>query len=205
MVTKKGNRKCFSPQGLELWSPGSNSQHATNELCWLHFYAILNEKLPVQQFFHVLKYNVIMIKHCLAGTEKMYIKCWFVKSDVTFLQVSKLDSELSEGKRLVDEAVSREKELSSHVWICTSTHSISKVQLSLEKGTPLYREVFKNWIVACFWFGFSSYHSKLEHLLIPHVFTIWKPATQRAWLKYIGGSNTKQVFHFSVQNQVDTD
>ncbi len=42
-------------------------------------------------------------------------------------QVAKLDDELSEGRRLVDEAAAREKELSSHVWICTSTHSISKV------------------------------------------------------------------------------
>ena len=41
--------------------------------------------------------------------------------------VAKLDSELQAGKRLVEEAAEAEQSLSSHVWICTSTHASSKV------------------------------------------------------------------------------
>ena len=41
--------------------------------------------------------------------------------------VAKLDSELQSGKRLVEEAAEAEQSLSSHVWICTSTHASSKV------------------------------------------------------------------------------
>ena len=45
--------------------------------------------------------------------------------------VAKLDSELQSGKRLVEEAVEAEQNLSSHVWICTSTHASSKVRLRI--------------------------------------------------------------------------
>ena len=50
--------------------------------------------------------------------------------------VAKLDSELQAGKRLVEEAAEAEQSLSSHVWICTSTHASSKVRrgfVSLER------------------------------------------------------------------------
>ena len=38
-----------------------------------------------------------------------------------------LDSELKSGTRNVEEAVQEQQNLSSLVWICTSTHAISKV------------------------------------------------------------------------------
>ena len=41
--------------------------------------------------------------------------------------VAQLDQELEEAKRLVKEASEADQMLSSHVWICTSTHAISKV------------------------------------------------------------------------------
>ena len=42
-------------------------------------------------------------------------------------EVKKLDQELAEAKRVEEEARETEYQLSSHVWICTSTHAISKV------------------------------------------------------------------------------
>ena len=41
--------------------------------------------------------------------------------------LEKLDSELTSGSRNVEEAVKEQQNLSSLVWICTSTHAISKV------------------------------------------------------------------------------
>merc|ERR1719412_3135328 len=50
--------------------------------------------------------------------------------------VAKLDEELTEGKRLVEEAErEEEQEKSSHVWICTSTHAISKVTV-IDANSP---------------------------------------------------------------------
>lgn len=46
--------------------------------------------------------------------------------------VSKLDRELTESRRLAEEAAEADQNLSSHVWICTSTHAISKA--SCEEG-----------------------------------------------------------------------
>ena len=42
-------------------------------------------------------------------------------------EISKLDAEIKEGESLTQEAASADQQLSSLVWICTSTHSISKV------------------------------------------------------------------------------
>ena len=50
--------------------------------------------------------------------------------------IEKLDKELSEGKRLVKQAeLEEEKERSSRVWICTSTHAISKVTV-IDANSP---------------------------------------------------------------------
>ena len=42
-------------------------------------------------------------------------------------ELEALDSELKSGTRNVEEAVQEQQNLSSLVWICTSTHAISKV------------------------------------------------------------------------------
>lgn len=42
-------------------------------------------------------------------------------------EISRLDAELKEGASLGQEAAEADQQLSSLVWICTSTHSISKV------------------------------------------------------------------------------
>jgi len=42
-------------------------------------------------------------------------------------EISKLDAEIKEGESLAQEAAEADQQLSSLVWICTSTHSISKV------------------------------------------------------------------------------
>merc|ERR1712126_23093 len=42
-------------------------------------------------------------------------------------EISKLDAELKEGASIGKEALESDQHLSSLVWICTSTHSISKV------------------------------------------------------------------------------
>ena len=42
-------------------------------------------------------------------------------------EISKLDAELKESASLGQEALEADQQLSSLVWICTSTHSISKV------------------------------------------------------------------------------
>jgi len=42
-------------------------------------------------------------------------------------EISKLDAELKEGQNITQESEKAEQQLSSLVWICTSTHSISKV------------------------------------------------------------------------------
>lgn len=42
-------------------------------------------------------------------------------------ELSELDNELTEAKKVVEEAVEADRQLSSNVWICTSTHAISKV------------------------------------------------------------------------------
>ena len=42
-------------------------------------------------------------------------------------EISKLDAEIKEGESLTAEAAAADQQLSSLVWICTSTHSISKV------------------------------------------------------------------------------
>jgi hypothetical protein len=49
--------------------------------------------------------------------------------------VANLDSELESGKRLVEEAADAEQLLSSHVWICTSTHASSKVTV-IDANSP---------------------------------------------------------------------
>ena len=53
--------------------------------------------------------------------------------------VDKLDAELSEAQQVVDDAVEAEKQLSSHVWICTSTHAISKV--NKRTGRYMYTDI----------------------------------------------------------------
>ena len=50
-------------------------------------------------------------------------------------EVEKLDAELNEAKQTVNEAVEADKQLSSHVWICTSTHAISKVTV-IDANSP---------------------------------------------------------------------
>ena len=42
-------------------------------------------------------------------------------------EISRLDAEIKAGESLTAEAASADQQLSSLVWICTSTHSISKV------------------------------------------------------------------------------
>ena len=42
-------------------------------------------------------------------------------------EISRLDAEIREGEAVTAEAASADQQLSSLVWICTSTHSISKV------------------------------------------------------------------------------
>ena len=42
-------------------------------------------------------------------------------------EISRLDAEIKEGESVRAEAAAAEQQLSSLVWICTSTHSISKV------------------------------------------------------------------------------
>jgi len=42
-------------------------------------------------------------------------------------EISRLDAEIKEGESLAQEAAEADQQLSSLVWICTSTHSISKV------------------------------------------------------------------------------
>jgi len=42
-------------------------------------------------------------------------------------EISRLDAEIKEGKSITQEAAAADQQLSSLVWICTSTHSISKV------------------------------------------------------------------------------
>eukprot|EP00095_Tigriopus_kingsejongensis_P005190 maker-scaffold321_size207582-snap-gene-1.30 protein:Tk05190 transcript:maker-scaffold321_size207582-snap-gene-1.30-mRNA-1 annotation:"c-jun-amino-terminal kinase-interacting protein 3" len=50
-------------------------------------------------------------------------------------EVEKLDDELNEGKQLVEAAFEADQQLSSHVWICTSTHAISKVTV-IDANSP---------------------------------------------------------------------
>ena len=50
-------------------------------------------------------------------------------------EVSALDSELKSGHRNVDEARKTELKLSSLLWICTSTHAISKVTV-IDANSP---------------------------------------------------------------------
>ena len=42
-------------------------------------------------------------------------------------EISRLDAEIKEGEAVTAEAAAADQQLSSLVWICTSTHSISKV------------------------------------------------------------------------------
>ena len=42
--------------------------------------------------------------------------------------VDQLDQELEAARKAVEEATEADRQLSSHVWICTSTHAISKVE-----------------------------------------------------------------------------
>ena len=42
-------------------------------------------------------------------------------------EISKLDAEIKESETIMQEAAEAEQLLSSLVWICTSTHSVSKV------------------------------------------------------------------------------
>ena len=46
-------------------------------------------------------------------------------------EISKLDAEIREGEAVTAEAAAADQQLSSLVWICTSTHSISKVTFFL--------------------------------------------------------------------------
>ena len=50
-------------------------------------------------------------------------------------EVAALDSELQSGSRNVEEAEKEQQNLSSLVWICTSTHSISKVTV-IDANSP---------------------------------------------------------------------
>ena len=50
-------------------------------------------------------------------------------------EISALDSELKSGSRNVKEAEKDQQNLSSLVWICTSTHSISKVTV-IDANSP---------------------------------------------------------------------
>ncbi|TRY73155.1 hypothetical protein TCAL_13038 [Tigriopus californicus] len=50
-------------------------------------------------------------------------------------ELEKLDNELSQGKKLVEDAFEADQQLSSHVWICTSTHAISKVTV-IDANSP---------------------------------------------------------------------
>lgn len=50
-------------------------------------------------------------------------------------ELERLDDELSQGKKLVEDAFEADQQLSSHVWICTSTHAISKVTV-IDANSP---------------------------------------------------------------------
>ena len=49
--------------------------------------------------------------------------------------LEKLDSELASGSKAVEDAIKEQQSLSSHVWICTSTHAISKVTV-IDANSP---------------------------------------------------------------------
>ncbi len=52
-------------------------------------------------------------------------------------ELDKLDKELAEAKRVADEdgPEGKESRLSSHVWICTSTHAVSRVTV-IDANSP---------------------------------------------------------------------
>ena len=70
-----------------------------------------------------------------------------------------LDSELKSGTRNVEEAVQEQQNLSSLVWICTSTHAISKVTVI---GKHYLRFQENN-------FDFDFFPVKLMYNLLCHI------------------------------------
>ena len=70
-------------------------------------------------------YTAVYCSYALKVNESYTFFHVFIQ--VTKDSVDQLDQELEAARKAVEEATEADRQLSSHVWICTSTHAISKV------------------------------------------------------------------------------